>query len=126
MDASSPIEAAELAVSTKRPVHPAEPDDGAALRIHGGLACDPRRGCKSIRSSDRLPVCPWSHCSFGCPRLFPRPCYTYRLLIMHIVLLIICAGLFLSLFQSTRDGLLWLIAGLLFLGIASLVFPFSP
>jgi len=45
---------------------------------------------------------------------------------MHIVLLIICAGLFLSLFQSTRDGLLWLIAGLLFLGIASLVFPFSP
>jgi hypothetical protein len=45
---------------------------------------------------------------------------------MHIVLLIICVGLFLSLFQSTRDGLLWLIAGLLFLGIASLVFPVSP
>jgi len=45
---------------------------------------------------------------------------------MHIVLLIICAGLFLSLFQSARDGLLWLIAGVLFLCIASLVFPFSP
>jgi len=45
---------------------------------------------------------------------------------MHIVLLLICAGLFLSLFQSTRDGLLWLIAGLLFLGIASKVFPLSP
>lgn len=45
---------------------------------------------------------------------------------MHIVLLLICAGLFLSLFQSTRDGLLWLIAGLLFLGIVSLIYPLSP
>ena len=45
---------------------------------------------------------------------------------MHIVLLIICAGLFLSFFQSTRDGFLWLMLGVLLFGIFSLVFPVSP
>lgn len=44
---------------------------------------------------------------------------------MHIVLFIICVGLFLSLFQSTRDGFLWLIAGLLFFGIFWLFFATS-
>jgi hypothetical protein len=39
---------------------------------------------------------------------------------MHIVLLIIFTGLFLSLFQSARDGFLWLILGTLLLGIVSL------
>lgn len=45
---------------------------------------------------------------------------------MGVVLLLLCAGVFLSLFQSTRDGFLWLIAGVLVLAIVFLVFPFSP
>ena len=45
---------------------------------------------------------------------------------MGVVLLLLCAGVFLSLFQSTRDGLLWLLAGALMLGIVFLVFPLSP
>ena len=45
---------------------------------------------------------------------------------MGMVLLLLCAGVFLSLFESTRDGFLWLIAGALVLGIMCLVFPFSP
>lgn len=44
---------------------------------------------------------------------------------MHIVLLIIGAGLFLSFFQSTRDGLLWLLLGVLLFGIFSLALPVS-
>ncbi|MEQ1844096.1 MAG: hypothetical protein ABL983_00795 [Nitrospira sp.] len=43
-----------------------------------------------------------------------------------MVLLLLCAGVFLSLFQSTRDGFLWLIAGGLVLAIVCLVFPLSP
>lgn len=45
---------------------------------------------------------------------------------MGVVLLLLCAGVFLSLFQSTRDGFLWLIVGALVLGIVFLVLPFSP
>ena len=45
---------------------------------------------------------------------------------MSVVLLLLCAGVLLSLFQSTRDGFLWLIAGALVLGIVCLVVPFSP
>ena len=45
---------------------------------------------------------------------------------MGVVLLLLCAGVFLSLFQSTRDGFLWLIAAALVLAIVFLVFPFSP
>ena len=45
---------------------------------------------------------------------------------MGVILLLLCAGVFLSLFQSTRDGFLWLIAGVLVLGIVCLVFSFSP
>jgi hypothetical protein len=45
---------------------------------------------------------------------------------MGVVLLLLCVGVFLSLFQSTRDGFLWLIAGVLVLAIVFLVFPFSP
>lgn len=45
---------------------------------------------------------------------------------MSVVLLLLCAGVFLSLFQSTRDGFLWLLAGALVLGIVFLVFPLSP
>ncbi|MEZ4351410.1 MAG: hypothetical protein R3B04_17540 [Nitrospira sp.] len=39
------------------------------------------------------------------------------------MLLLLFAGVFLSLFQSTRDGLLWLLAGALGLGIMLLIFP---
>lgn len=45
---------------------------------------------------------------------------------MGVVLLLLCAGVFLSLFQSTRDGFLWLIAGALVVAIVFLVVPFSP
>ena len=45
---------------------------------------------------------------------------------MGVILLLLCAGVFLSLFQSTRDGFLWLIAVALVLGIVFLVVPFSP
>lgn len=45
---------------------------------------------------------------------------------MGVVLLLLCAGVFLSLFQSTRDGFLWLIAGALVLAIVFLVFPIYP
>ena len=45
---------------------------------------------------------------------------------MGVILLLLCAGVFFSLFQSTRDGFLWLIAGALVLGIVFLVFPISP
>jgi len=45
---------------------------------------------------------------------------------MSVVLLLLFAGVFLSLFQSTRDGFLWLLAGALVLGIVYLVFPLSP
>lgn len=45
---------------------------------------------------------------------------------MFMLLLLLCAGVFLSLFRSTRDGFLWLIAGLLLLGIIVQVFPVSP
>ena len=45
---------------------------------------------------------------------------------MGMVLLLLCAGVFLSLFQSTRDGFLWLLAGALVLGIVFLVFPLYP
>ncbi len=45
---------------------------------------------------------------------------------MGVVLLLLCVGVFLSLFQSTRDGFLWLIAGVLVMAIVFLVFPFSP
>lgn len=46
--------------------------------------------------------------------------------VMSVVLLLLCAGVLLSLFESTRDGFLWLIAGALVLGIVCLVVPFSP
>ena len=45
---------------------------------------------------------------------------------MTVVLLLLCAGVFLSLFQSTRDGFLWLLAGILVLSIVFLVFPVTP
>lgn len=45
---------------------------------------------------------------------------------MSVVLLLLCAGVFVSLFPSTQDGFLWLIAGALVLAIVCLVFPFSP
>lgn len=45
---------------------------------------------------------------------------------MSVVLLLLCAGVFLSLFHSTRDGLLWLIVGGLVRAIVCLVFPLSP
>lgn len=64
--------------------------------------------------------------SLSSSRLFPCLCYTHRLLIMHIFLLIICTGLFLGLFQSTRDGFLWLIAVGLSLSILLLVFTTAP
>ncbi len=46
--------------------------------------------------------------------------------VMSVVLLLLCAGVFVSLFQSTRDGFLWLIAVALVLGIVFLVVPLSP
>lgn len=45
---------------------------------------------------------------------------------MIVILLLLCAGVFLSLFQSTRDGFLWLLAGILVLGIVLLIIPLSP
>ena len=45
---------------------------------------------------------------------------------MGVMLFLLFAGVFLSLFQSTRDGLLWLLAGVLVLGIMVLVLPVSP
>jgi hypothetical protein len=45
---------------------------------------------------------------------------------MGVVLLLLCVGVFLSLFQSTRDGFLWLFAGALVVAIVFLVLPFSP
>jgi hypothetical protein len=45
---------------------------------------------------------------------------------MIIILLLLGAGVFLSLFQSTRDGFLWLLAGVLVLSIVFLVFPVTP
>ncbi|MFO0699958.1 MAG: hypothetical protein U0236_12065 [Nitrospira sp.] len=45
---------------------------------------------------------------------------------MVVVLLLLCAGVFLSLFHSTRDGFLWLLAGVLVLSIVFLILPISP
>ena len=46
--------------------------------------------------------------------------------VMSVVLLLLCAGVFISLFPSTQDGFLWLIAGALVMGIVFLDFPLSP
>jgi hypothetical protein len=42
---------------------------------------------------------------------------------MHFFIFIIVAGLFLSLFRSTRDGVLWLLACLLLGGAFVIAFP---